>query len=226
MAVVDTDAANDGDPGGLFASYLGTKARRPERDFTAFRAGEIVLPGGVLVPWDPAGPAGPAAPESDATVGLPAGRYPVWLRVEEDRRGDNQVVLVVVPFGAKPATSWADEQGGRRGGAGLIRSGLLCLGTDGTSLRLGERMLALARPEIDRRGWREPDVGELCDKALAGTEPIEPVPGAFRKGWHVLADPGTGGEAVGLLTGARFGRQVVGHDDRGAPAAYVLDLTV
>lgn len=209
---------NNGDPRGLFARYLDAVGRRWERPFTAFRAGQTVLPDGVLLPTDPtecADPAGSVLADSwsRATPGLPSGRFPVWLRVEPDEHGDPHVVLVVVPFGERTAVRWSASPGGDC----PVRSGLLCLGPAAADPSGRRRLLALARPEIARRGRpvQEP----------AGLPPVAPAPGAFRKGWQVLADPATGAELVGLLTRARHGVQAVGHDVHGEVAAYVLDLT-
>ncbi|MFC1420340.1 hypothetical protein ACEZDE_27390 [Streptacidiphilus sp. N8-3] len=217
---------NDGDPRGLFASYLDAAGLRREQPFTAFRAGETVLRGdGMLFPADPAHPAAPAyldlGAELHATVGLPPGRHPVWLRVEPNAQGDPQVVLAVVPFGHGTPVRWATNART----ACPIRSGLLCLGPVEADPRTRLRLLALARPEIHRRGLPEPGVGALFDKALAAAPDTAAAPGAFRKGWQVLPDPATGADLVGVLTRARVGRQAIGRATDGSIASYVLDLT-
>lgn len=217
---------NDGDPRGLFAAYLDAMGRRREQPFTAFRAGETVLDaGGMLFPADPAHPAAPAyldvGAELHATGGLPSGRHPVWLRVEPNRVGDPQVVLAVVPFSGKAPVRWTTDART----ACPIRSDLLCLGPVAADPRTRRRLLALAGPEIHRRGLREPGVAALLDKALAVAPAAAPAPGAFRKGWQVLADPATGADVVGVLTPARLGLQSIGHAADGSVALYVLDLT-
>ncbi|MHA6764309.1 hypothetical protein [Streptacidiphilus sp. PAMC 29251] len=217
---------NNGDPRGLFATYLDAAQRRGDRPFTAFRAGETVLrPGDMLFPADPAHPAAPAyldvGAEVHATGGLPVGRYPVWLRVESNAQGDPQVVLAVVPFGGKRPVRWTTDARTMC----PVRSDLLCLGPVAADPRTRLHLLALACPEIHRRGLREPAVSGLCDRALATAPEVDPVPGAFRKGWQVLTDPATGADLVGLLTSARHGLQSIGHAADGSVAAYVLDLT-
>ncbi|MFC1407977.1 hypothetical protein ACEZCY_01640 [Streptacidiphilus sp. N1-12] len=211
---MELDAADDidlnnGDPRGLFAGYLDAVGQRREQPFTAFRAGEVVLPDGVLLPADPALPVSPEFPAS----GLPTGRHPVWIRVEPDAQGDPVVVLAVVPFGEQPALRWVAD----RGLDCPIRSDLLCLGPAAADPRARQHLLALARPEIARRGRRRPEA--------AGLPAVTPLPGAFRKGWQVLADPVTGADLVGLLTAARHGVQAIGRAADGTVAAYVLDLT-
>jgi hypothetical protein len=217
---------NDGDPRGLFARYLDATGQRREHPFTAFRAGETAVPArGMLFPADPAHPAAltylDVGAEVHATGGLPPGRYPVWLRVEANPQGDPHVVLAVVPFGHKPPVRWTADA--RK--ACPIRSDLLCLGPVTADPRTRLHLLALARPEIHRRGLREPGVAGLIDRALATAPAVAPLPGAFRKGWQVLGDPATGAELIGLLTSAHHGVQSIGVAADGSVAAYVLDLT-
>ena len=229
--VMELDALNDsdlnnGDPRGLFAAYLDAVGRPREQYFTAFRAGETVLrDGGMLFPADPAHPAAPAyldvGADVHATGGLPSGRHPIWLRVEQNAQGDPQAVLVVVPFSSRPPVRWTTDART----ACPIRSDLLCLGPVASDPRVRLHLLALARPEIVRRGLREPGVVALCDKALAAAPETAPTPGAFRKGWQVITDLTTGADLVGVLTSARLGVQAVGHAADGSIAAYVLDLT-
>ena len=224
-AVNDGDL-NDGDPRGLFGSYLDAVGRPRVQPFTAFRAGETVLgAGGMIFPADPAHPAAPAyldlGAELHATGGLPSGRYPVWLRVESNQQGDPQAVLAVVPFSGKAPVRWTTDART----ACPIRSDLLCLGPVAADPRTRLHLLALARPEIHRRGLREPGVAALLDKALTAAPAVAPAPGAFRKGWQVLPDPATGADLVGVLTRARLGLQSIGHAADGSVAVYVLDLT-
>jgi hypothetical protein len=226
LDAVNADDINDGDPRGLFATYLDAVGRRRDQLFTAFRAGETVLrDGGMLFPADPAHPAALAyldvGADVHATGGLPSGRYPVWLRVERNAQGDPQVVLVVVPFSNRTPVRWtADART-----TCPIRSDLVCLGPAAADHRVRLHLLALARSEIIRRGLRGPGVVALCDKALAVAPATLPVPGAFRKGWQVLPDPVTSADIVGVLTRAHQGIQTVGHAADGSVAAYVLDLT-
>jgi hypothetical protein len=168
--------------------------------------------------------ADPAWGEGAGTDGCAPGRYPLVLGfapTDDPRQGLVAAYAVVVLGPGQPVRTGAGERL-------LADSGLVCVDgaahVDGpvNGFRAWE-LLALARPEIDRRGLStDPQrvAGRLKRYEVDLSRYPVTDPGAFADGWHALDD-----ELVGFLTYSEVGHVDVCLDERGEPcrllAAFV-----